>query len=318
MSSPSAADEAVISRARDAMTVLRAAEHALLAAVGELAESGAWEATGHRRIGRFLEELWRVGPAHARRLVQHAEQVLPTVTLTGVPVAPRMPHTATVCGAGEIGEEHLRVLVRAMARVERIPGIDPAKVAAAEEVLAEAARTLSPCGLERVVAELMARLDPDGAAPEEEPEPTDELLVGRRRDGTLALTGRIHGVADAELLLETFDALSRPAGPDDPRTLPQRRSEALLDLCAQARGVHGIADDTDPTGSSDPTHTSSSPTSTGVIPGTRTPTATAGTGGCGRSPTTRRTSRSIPASRMRPRRSPRPGGATPLLTVRRP
>ena len=254
MSSPSAADEAVISRTRDAMTALRAAEHALLAAVGELAGSGAWEASGHRRIGRFLEELWRVDPAHARRLVQHAEQVLPTVTLTGQPVAPRMPHTATACGAGEIGEEHLRVLVRAMARVERIPGIDPPKVAAAEELLAEAARTLSPCGLERVVAELMARLDPDGAAPEEEPEPTDELLVGRRRDGTLALTGRIHGAADAELLLETFDALSRPAGPDDPRTLAQRRSEALIDLCAQARGVHGIADDTDPAGSPDPAH----------------------------------------------------------------
>ena len=243
MSSPSAADEAVITRTRDAMSALRAAEHALLVALGELAVSGAWEQTGHRRIGRFLEELWRVDPGHARHLLQHAEQVLPTVTLTGQALAPRMPHTAAACAAGEIGEEHLRVLVRALARVERIPGLDPSAVAGAEELLAQAARTLSPSGLERVVTALLARLDADGAAPEEEPEPADELLMSRRRDGTLAFTGRVHGGADVELLLETFDALSRPAGPDDPRTLPQRRSEALLDLCAQARAPHGIADD---------------------------------------------------------------------------
>src|ERR1700710_78476 len=67
MSSPGAAGEAVIDRTRDAMTALRTAEHALLVAIGELAESGAWEATGHRRIGRFLEELWRGGPPHGQR-----------------------------------------------------------------------------------------------------------------------------------------------------------------------------------------------------------------------------------------------------------
>lgn len=246
MSSPSPADEAVITRTRDAMTALRAAEHTLLTTIGELAESGAWETTGHRGLGRSLEELWRVDPAHAKRLVAHAEQVLPTVTLTGQPVPPRMPHTARASSDGAIGEEHLRVLVRALSRVERIPDLDPTQAAAAEELLAGAARTLSPSGLERVITELLDRLDPDGAAPEEDPEPTDELLMTRRRDGTLAFTGRVHGGADVELLLETFDALSRPAGPDDPRSLPQRRSEALLDLCDQARGAHGIADPDQP------------------------------------------------------------------------
>jgi hypothetical protein len=253
MRSPDAADEAVIDRTRDAMSALRTAEHALLVAIGELAESGAWETTGHRRIGRFLEELWRVDPAHGRRLVEHAEHVLAQVTLTGQPVAPRLPHAATACADGAIGAEHLRVLVRALSRVERIPGIAPATVVGAEELLAEAARTLSPSGLERVVDRLIEKLDPDGAAPEEEPEPADELLMARRRDGTLAFTGRVHGGADVELLLETFDALSRPAGPEDARTLAQRRSEALLDLCGQARAAHGIADDAGSTASPDDT-----------------------------------------------------------------
>ncbi|HEY2190797.1 MAG TPA: DUF222 domain-containing protein [Actinomycetospora sp.] len=243
MSSPSAADEAVIARVREAVTAAREAEYALLVALGELAGSGAWEATGHRKPARLVEELCRVDPAHAHRLVVHSEHVLATVTLTGHDVPPRLPHAARLAAAGAIGEEHLRVLVRARERVERIPGIEPRQLAEAEELLAESARSLSPCALERVVEQLLARLDPDGAPPEEEPEPADELLVTRRRDGTLAFTGRVHGIADVELVLETLDALSGPAGSDDPRTLAQRRAEALLDLCDQARGSGGIADE---------------------------------------------------------------------------
>lgn len=243
MSSPTDADEAVIARARDAMIAVRQAEHALLAAVGELAESGAWEGTGHRRLGRFLEELWRIDPAHGRRFVRHAEHTLTMVALSGQTVAPRLPRAASLAAAGQIGDEHLRVLVRARSLVERIPGIAPDRVAEAEELLAEAARSLPPCGLQRVLTQLLATLDPDGVAPEEEPEPIDELLVTHRRDGTLAFTGRVHGVADVELLLETLDVLAAPAGPDDPRNLAQRRAEALLDLCGQARGPDGIADE---------------------------------------------------------------------------
>jgi hypothetical protein len=224
------------------MTAARVAEHALLEAVGELAETGAWEATGHRSLSRFVEELWRVDPGHGKHLVQHAEHTLATVTLTGQAVVPRLPRAAALCAAGEIGEEHLRVLVRARDKIGRIPGIEPGQIAEAQEMLAEAARSLSPCGLERVVTRLLDTLDADGAAPEEEPEPTDELLLTHRRDGTLAFTGRIHDAADVDLFLETLDALATPAGPDDPRDLAQRRAEALLDLCGQARGPHGIAD----------------------------------------------------------------------------
>lgn len=242
MSSPSAADEAVIAQAREAMTTARAAEHALLAAVGELAGSGAWEATGHRSLARFLEELWRVDPGHGKHLVQHAEHVLAAVTLTGQAVPPRLPRAAALCAAGEIGEQHLRVLVRARDKIGRIPGIGPGQIAEAQEMLAEAARSLSPCGLERVVARLLDTLDADGAAPDEDPEPRDELLLAHRRDGTLAFTGKVHGRAEVELLLETIDALATPAGPDDDRDLAQRRAEALLDLCGQARGPGGIAD----------------------------------------------------------------------------
>lgn len=245
MSSPSAADEAVIARARGAMTAVRQAEHALLVVAGELAESGAWEATGHRRLARFLEELWRVDPAHGARLVTHAERVLPVTTLSGESLPPRLPAAAGLAAAGVIGEEHLRVLAGAQDKIGRIAGVTAEQTAQAEELLAETARALSPCGLARVVAQLLDTLDADGAAPDEDPEPADELLLTHRRDGTLAFTGKVHGLADVELVLETLDALSGPAGRDDPRTLAQRRAEALLDLCGQARGPAGIADPAD-------------------------------------------------------------------------
>ncbi|MCD2196836.1 DUF222 domain-containing protein [Actinomycetospora endophytica] len=219
---------------------------------GNSPSSGAWQATGHRGVGRLLEELWRVDPAHAKHLVAHAEHTLALVALSGQTLPARLARAAAIAAAGEIGEEHLRVLVRARGLIERIVGLAPERVAEAEELLAEAARSLSPSGLQRVVDQLLATLDQDGAAPEEDPEPVDELLLTHRRDGTLAFTGRVHGVADVELLLETLDALSTPAGPDDPRSLAQRRAEALLDLCGQARGPEGIADPADDPAAPDP------------------------------------------------------------------
>ena len=87
----SAADEAVIDRARQAMTAARLAEHALLAAIAELAETAAWTPTGHRALGRLLEELWRVDHAHATHLLRHAEHTQPMVTLSGQDLPPRLP-----------------------------------------------------------------------------------------------------------------------------------------------------------------------------------------------------------------------------------
>ncbi|GAA4821898.1 hypothetical protein GCM10023201_04560 [Actinomycetospora corticicola] len=233
-------------RARGAMTAARLAEHALLAAIGDLAETAAWTTTGHRDLGRFLEELWRVDHAHAAHLLRHAEQTLQMVALSGQELPPRLPASAQAAAEGAIGEEHLRVLVRAMDRVRSIEDIEPEQVAAAEDLLAQTARQLSPRGLERVAARLLATLDPDGIAPGEPDEPDDEWLLVHRRDGSLAFTGHIHGAADVELLLETLDALAGPAGPDDTRPLGARRAEALLDLCAAAHTGTGPIDPHDP------------------------------------------------------------------------
>ncbi|MCD2194887.1 HNH endonuclease [Actinomycetospora endophytica] len=241
--SSSDVDEAMFARARAAMVAAREAEHAVLVAVGELAESGSWAGTGHRSLSRFLSELWRINDGHARRLVRHAAAVLPTVALSGEALGERMPSSAAASGAGEIGDEHLTVLTKAVDAVERIPEITADQVASAEAILGEAARALTPGGLEKAVSRLLETLDQDGAAPDDGTGDTpDEWQLVKRKDGTLTFTGRIHGAADVALLLETVDALSGPAGPDDKRPLAVRRAEALLDLCAHALGCAGFDD----------------------------------------------------------------------------
>src|SRR4051794_27178730 len=128
-----------------------------------------------------------------------------------------------------------------MEHLGRVDGLDLDTLAAAEEVLAGLASTLSPRGLEKAAHRLVSTLDPDGAAPAEDPELGDEVLVGKRRDGSLALSARLHGAVEVEMILEVLDVLSTPAGPDDTRTLAQRRAEVLKDLFAQALTPTGLA-----------------------------------------------------------------------------
>ena len=123
-------------------------------------------------------------------------------------------------------------------------------------MLAGWAEQLPPAALAKVAEKLLETLDPDGVAPDEDEGADDELLVGKRADGTLALKGRFRDKLDAELVLEVLDALSTPAGPDDPRDLAQRRAEAFKELCAQAVTPTGIAADS---GKDDPPTTSPIP-----------------------------------------------------------
>ncbi|PVY96692.1 DUF222 domain-containing protein, partial [Actinomycetospora cinnamomea] len=84
-------------------------------------------------------------------------------------------------------------------------------------------------GLEKVAARLLADLDPDGVAPDEREARHDEVRLVSRRDGTLWMTAVIADAVGAEILREGFDAGSTPAGPDDDRTLAQRRAAALVE-----------------------------------------------------------------------------------------
>ena len=111
---------------------------------------------------------------------------------------------------------------------------------------------LAPRGLARAAARLIAALDEDGVAPEDESEPSDEVRIGRRADGSLVLKGRFTGRADIALSMEAFDALSGRAGAEDDRTLEARYAATFLELCGLAMSPGGIGSDVAPEDRADP------------------------------------------------------------------
>ncbi|HEY2223980.1 HNH endonuclease signature motif containing protein [Actinomycetospora sp.] len=244
--SGSVVDEAVMRQAREVMAAARRAEHAVLCQVAMLESVGAAEAAGYGSSEGLLQDLWRVDRGEARRLVRHSRLLCPQTTLGGGAVVPSLGVTAPVAAAGGLDRGHVRVIDEAVRYLERVEGMDPAAVVEAEEFLVEHAASLTPHGLAQAAARLIAALDQDGVAPEDEAEPTDELRIGRRRDGSLVLKGRFRGRADIELLVAAFDALSGRAGPHDERELEARYAAALLELAGLAMAPGGIGASVDP------------------------------------------------------------------------
>ena len=150
----------------------------------------------------------------ADRLVDETADLVPQLALSGEPLPPRLPCTATVYAAGEIGPGHVAIIRRTMARLDKVDGLDPADWVWAEATLA-AGRDPALPGRAGAGggAGAGATPDPDGAAPDPREERDDELLISSRRDGTLRMTAVIRGVVNAEIVREGFDAASTPAGP---------------------------------------------------------------------------------------------------------
>lgn len=232
-----------VARAQAAMAVVRSGMHEVYAAVADLESEGVAGRAGYRSTANLLGDALRVDAAEAKRLVDRAGRLMPGVALSGEPLAPELPAAAAASAAGVVSEGHLSVIGSTMRHLASVPGLDAQVLAEAEASLVGHAATLAPRGLAKAALRLVETLDPDGTAPVEEPEPSDEAHVVRRRDGSLAMTVRIHGAADAELIVEVLDALAAPAGADDTRTRPQRNAEAVKELCGLAASPTGVAAD---------------------------------------------------------------------------
>ena len=235
------ASEPLLARARAAHATALRADHERLTLVAELEAAGVATECGYRSTPRLLEDLFRIDPAPAKRLLAQSQLLAERTAFGGEPLAPVLPRTAAAFAEGEVGSEHVRVIASAMDAIGTAPDASPADLVDAEALLAEQARTLSPAGVEKLGRRIHAHLDPDGVAPVDPPAPEDELTIGTRQ-GALAMGVRVHDRADQEMVREVLDRLSGPAGPDDERPVGQRRAEALLDIIATAGGVGGIAD----------------------------------------------------------------------------
>ncbi|WP_345381935.1 DUF222 domain-containing protein, partial [Actinomycetospora straminea] len=241
-----AAGRELLDRAREAEVARRRAYFARLEEVAELERLGVAEQAGDRDTARLVQELWHVDAHDAKRWCDEAADLLPQVSLLGESLPARLPATASVAAAGQVGAGHVAVIRRTMARLERVDTVTVEQWGQAEATLAEQATWLPPRRLAKVAEAVLARLDPDGVAPEDGEDCRDELVwARRRRDGSFVFTGRLHDPVDGEAFCEVIDALAAPCGPDDRRELGRRRADGLKDLVQDARRPGGLTTDTD-------------------------------------------------------------------------
>ncbi|MDD7919038.1 HNH endonuclease signature motif containing protein [Actinomycetospora callitridis] len=236
---------------REALAAARAEEIAgnqayyrRLERIAEMDRLGLAAVTGDRSTERLLQENWRLDPSKAGRLVAEAEDLAPRLSLQGQPLPPRLSCTATVLASGEISPEHVAIIRRAMTKIDRMEHVDPAEVPAADAYLAEKATLFPPATLRRLAEALLAKLDPDGAAPDEDADLFDDLKMTSGLDGTLEMRIRIHDAVDAESIREGIGVLATPTGADDHRSLGNRQACAFKEVFADALGPNGLVTDT--------------------------------------------------------------------------
>jgi hypothetical protein len=222
--------------------------------IGELLRSGAFTSRGYRSPAHALGDLLGCDTTTARRRVRVAEDICPRTTLDGQPLPPKLPATAEVFAAGEIGVRHVEVIAEAL-RSPAAGRLEPDIWAGAEEKLAEQARLYRPGELAVFATDLINALDQDGPGEnDDEPEQVNELRFSTR-------TGKINGQLDGytrELLATALDGLSKPHGEGDDRTAPRRHADALGEICSRVldsaslpRRVPGLRVPVDAGGSAD-------------------------------------------------------------------
>ena len=212
--------------------------------IAELDRLGVAAQTGDRSTERLVRESWRVGPGKAGRLVAEAADLAPRRSLHGQPLPPRLPCTAMVLASGEISPEHVAVIRRDMGRIDELEHVDPGEVPQAEAYLAEKATLFPPKKLAQLAQQLLAHLDPDGAAPDEDADLFDDLKMTSCRDGSLEMRIKIHDPVDAEMIREGVGMMSTPTDADDHRPLGNRQACALKEVFADALGPNGLVTDT--------------------------------------------------------------------------
>jgi len=246
----SRASVAALAETTASWEALRRAEARCYRSLTALAACDAVGESGYRSTARLLTDHVRIDPAEGLRLARHARALTGSVSPTGAPLPAALPATAVQVSAGVIGPGHVEVIRTTMNRLAAVAGVDPDTLAVTETELAQLATTRSPAALAEAAAAILALLDADGAAPDDQPAPENELHYLRRRNGTLIGKFTYRDPAAAETLhtalsVATPPAEATPAPADDEprgesfgvqaaRTLPERRAQALLELAGEA------------------------------------------------------------------------------------
>ncbi|MEJ2889942.1 DUF222 domain-containing protein [Actinomycetospora aeridis] len=240
----------VLDRADAAVRAHRRGYYQRLEAIAELDESGVAARAGYRTTHGLIADRDHLGQTEAKRLVAEAQDVCPRRSMAGEPLPARLPATGDALQAGLIDPGHVKIIRETMRKLAGLAGLSGRSGVAApslpdlvviEASLAQAAQAMAPHMLDKLAKQIIDRCDPDGAAPPEGGASRDELLVVRRRDGSLVLKGAMHDPMDAEAFVNVIAVLSAPAGAEDQRPLARRQMEALHELVRDACRPHGLA-----------------------------------------------------------------------------
>ena len=153
---------------------------------------------------RVIADVLRITPAESRRRLRDAAQLHPRTTLTGAPMPPELPATATAWNAGHLDIDHLRVIQKF---IRDLPGhIPTAEVQKAEAFLAKKATVLRPDQLEKAADRLAITINPDGKFSD-----TDRALrrgftwCGRQRPDGMSI-GKLIATPELRAMLEAWSA----------------------------------------------------------------------------------------------------------------
>ncbi|MGH3635173.1 HNH endonuclease signature motif containing protein [Mycobacterium sp.] len=186
-------------------------------------------------VHKVIADWLRISPAEARRRLRDARQLAPRTTLTGQTLPPELPATAEVWRAGELDEQHLRVIQTF--RRELPDHIAPDTVERAERFLAEQATRLRPDQLEKIAHRCAITINPDGKFSDDDRARQRGFSWGaQRRDGMSI--GKLIASPELRANLDAWFARFAAPGmcnPDDVansdlRSHPQRQHDALNTL----------------------------------------------------------------------------------------
>lgn len=178
-------------------------------------------------------ELWRIDPWEAVVAEVSAAQCITPAAAgsllhNAVCLHERLPEVAAVFAAGTIDYRTVRLIV-----ARTLLALDPDALAAIDTALAEAISGWGPLSAHRMqltIDEIVEHHDPDARRRTESQARGRHVEINHGR-ATSYLSGQLHKT-DATLLDRRLTALAHTVCDDDPRTVEQRRADALGALAA--------------------------------------------------------------------------------------
>lgn len=148
----------------------------------------------------------------------------------------RLPATRDALRSGDVTTQHARTICRTAQLVQSRtrPDVADDAVASVEDVLLSVAKAVDAGSLTGFAARVRQVADPDGAL--EDARRAHErrwLTTATTLDGMVSLDGLLDAEAGA-VVLTALSAAGAPRGSDDLRSAPQRRADALVEVCQHA------------------------------------------------------------------------------------